>query len=228
LAKRVIAVPDLHFPWHHAECLAWIYSVIANFKPDIVIQMGDLYDMYSSSRFARTHNLMTPKQEIAEARMGAEAFWKNVRINAPKARRIQKKGNHDIRPDKRILEEAPELEDLINTSPLFQFTGVETIHDPSEETVIDNVIYIHGHLTKMGDHVKYFLQSVVHGHSHRGGTHFMKLRNETIWELDCGFCSDESAVPLRYGPARRTLWTLGVGIIDEYGPRFLPYPGKRK
>jgi predicted phosphodiesterase len=227
LAKRVIAVPDLHFPFHHAECLSWIYDHITLTKPDVVIQLGDLYDMYSASKFARTHDLMTPKQELAEARLAAEAFWRNVQQRAPNARCLQILGNHDVRPNKRIQEVAPELESLLNTSVLFQFSGVETTLDTSADVEIDGVIYTHGTFIKLGDHAKHYFQPVVHGHTHRGATFFMRQHGKNIWELDCGFASDETQVPLRYTATRRTGWTLGLGVVSEYGPSFRAFPAKK-
>ena len=228
MAKKVIAVPDLHFPWHDPECLTWIYDVIRDTQPDVVVQLGDLYDMYSASKFAKTHNLMTPAMELAEARLGGEAFWANVKKAAPNAKCFQILGNHDIRPNKRILEVCPELESLLSTHELYKFKGVETILDPKEELEIDGVLYTHGSFSKAGDHCKHYRQPVVFGHLHRGFTFFTTVKDDLLWELNCGYASDQTAVPLRYTATKRTGWTLGCGLIDDGGPRFLPYPGNVK
>jgi predicted phosphodiesterase len=222
--RKVLAIPDLHFPWHHQDTLTWIYQQIIDQKPDVVIQMGDLYDMYSHSRFARTHDLMTPKQELAEARMGAAAMWKHINKIAPKAKKYQIRGNHDVRAEKRIQEMCPEIESLLEMRPIFEFSGVTTIMDTSEELELDGVIYTHGTFIPMGAHCKHYMQSVVHGHTHRGSTFFTRKHNQLIWELDCGFASDESAVPLRYTQTRRTGWTLGCGLVSDLGPMFMPAP----
>lgn len=224
--KKVLCVPDTHFPWQSNETLAWIYQAAKAKQPDIIIQLGDLYDAYSFSRFAKTNDLMTPKQELAEGRMGAAAMWKNLRLAAPKAKCYQIRGNHDVRPERRILEECPEVESLIEMRPIFEFPGVTTIMDTQEELEIDNVVYTHGTFTQTnGAHCKHYQQSVAHGHTHRGGVFFMRTKRGIIFELDCGFASDESQVPLRYTMTRRTGWTLGCGWKDDEGPRFLPFPG---
>ena len=49
------------------------------------------------------------------------------------------------------------------------------------------------------------------------------LQHETLWELNVGLLSDVGAGPMEYGPTKRKHWTLGLGIIDEFGPRFIPY-----
>ena len=226
--RSVLCVPDTHFPFHHQPTLTWIYEIAKERKPDIIFQLGDLYDFFASSRFARSHDVMTPKEEFEEGRMGAEAMWKNLRKASPKSMCIQIKGNHDVRPNKRLLELCPELESLLDTDSLFKFPGVKTILDPSEEVEIDGVVYIHGHYAKLGDHMNFFLQPTVHGHTHKGGTIYKKIRGGTLWELDCGFASDETTVPMRYGPTRRNHWTLGCGWVDAQGPQFLPAPPVKK
>lgn len=187
--------------------------------------MGDLYDQFSFSKFAKTHDLMTPKEEILEGRAGAENMWAHIKKIAPNAERIQLRGNHDVRIQKRVLEVLPEIEFLITPSveELFKFKGVQTVIDTRAEFEIDGVIYTHGHYMKNGDHAKYYNKPVVHGHRHRGEAWFHDMDFGMLWELDCGYCSDQSQVPMRYTATKTTHWTLGVGEIDRWGPRFIPY-----
>lgn len=225
MARKVVAVPDLHFPWHHQDCLTFIYDIIKQEKPDVIVQLGDLYDFFSFTKFARTHDVCTPKEEIDEGRTAAQIFWNHIKKIAPNADCFQLRGNHDVRIAKRVLDAIPEITSLIEPSieELFKFKGVKTVQDWTDELEIDGVIYTHGHYTKLGDHAKFYLKPVVHGHSHRGGVFFQKMHDYLLWELDCGFCSDESQIPLRYTPTRTTHWTLGCGIIDGLGPRFVPF-----
>ena len=50
---KVICVPDMHLPWVDAGALSQIYLAIERENPNVVIQLGDLYDMYSHSKFPR-------------------------------------------------------------------------------------------------------------------------------------------------------------------------------
>lgn len=225
--RRGIILPDMHFPFVHTECLNWLIDDVIKFKkPDFIIQVGDLLDQFSFSRFSRTHNLMTPKEEIDSGLVMAGAMWSRIKKVAPDAMLVQILGNHDVRVAKRVMDDLPELEDMVFDwmAQKYQFKGVKTILDPKQEVEIDKVIYTHGHLTKLGDHMKYYMQSCVHGHTHRGGMIAMRLRDETLFELDAGFCSDETSVPMRYGATRRSHWTLGGGEVDKYGGHSLIYP----
>jgi predicted phosphodiesterase len=221
--SKVIAIPDLHLPWADWKRVEKAYQIIQEEKPDIIIQLGDLKDRFTFSRFARSHDIMTPKEEVQEARAGAVNFWAHINKLVPKAKKIQLTGNHEARLLKSTLEKFPEIYSIVQKAEqeMFKFAGVKTIYDSRAELEIEGVIYCHGYLTKIGDHAKHLLKPVVHGHSHRGGVVFFNLGGKTIWELDCGYLADPLQVPLMYGPTKTTNWTHGIGIVDKYGPRFV-------
>lgn len=220
-----MAIGDMHAPWQSRKTLAAIYRAIRKHEPAVIVQMGDLYDLFSFSRFPRTYNIYTPRQELELGRKDNELFWRTVKDCAPTAKCMQLWGNHDLRAVKRALSGAPELEqftrDGIHT--LMEFPGVELVKDSAEVIEIDQVGYHHGYLSKLGDHAKMNMCSMVVAHSHTGGMLPIKLEHETIFELNCGFVANRFAVPLSYGEQRRfSRWTLGYGLVDEFGARFVP------
>lgn len=219
--RKILCVPDLHAPFSDADAVSFVYAAIAKEKPDVVIQLGDAWDCFSFSKFPGTRSLMTPREEIKEARQFCEAFWRNVENGAPKAKRIQMIGNHEARIPKRLLEQIPALEDFLSFNDCFKYRGVDTFFDPREEVVIDDILFTHGHFTQPGRHVSYYLRNVVHGHTHRGGVTYLRTHDKVLYELDCGHLADEKATPLQYTATKQTKWTLGFGLIDEYGPRFV-------
>lgn len=185
--------------------------------------MGDLYDFFSYTRFPRTHNLMTPQREVELGRRDAEAFWKAIHKAAPKAECFQLRGNHDDRPQKRVLEKAPELEHLVKNglSGLWTFDGVTTLGDSRSELIIDGIVFHHG-WRRHGEHMLHNMQNTVVGHLHTGGTVFRTFGKKVLWELNAGFIANPEAVPLQYTAQkvyRRE--TNGVGWIDDLGPRFI-------
>jgi hypothetical protein len=175
-------------------------------------------------RFAKRPIGMTPEEELEEGVQGAGRFWANIHKAAPRAKKIQLAGNHEHRLMRSTMERFPECYSLLNRAQgdFWRFKNVQVIHDHRHELEINGVIYCHGWLTQAGAHTRQLLKSVVHGHTHRGGTVFMNLGGKTIWELDCGYLADKYQVPLQYGATKSVLWTLGYGIIDQFGPRFVP------
>ena len=228
----IVAIGDTHFPFSSKKVINWIIEKII--KPNAaqikaVVQMGDLYDLFSYSKFPK-RLMMTPREETWEARAQAEDFWHSINAAAPKASFYQLKGNHDARLMKRVVETMPELDHLVKYTELFEFDGVKTIHDDKLALEIDGWHFIHGH-AKEGTHVEAVdFQNVCLGHTHRGGTWSRRInqrnKSKIITELNCGFVGNPHADALIYRPmARHFRWTHGVGWIDRHGGRFIPYDG---
>lgn len=221
MRKRIVAIGDTHFPFQCNATLGRIYSLVESYKPHVIIQLGDLYDFYSASAFPRSHNIMTPREEVEEARQGAEAFWKNIRKAAPRATYFQLWGNHDVRPRKRVMEMVPALESFFKVEDMFRFPSVETLQNDRDDLEVDGVIFEHGH-KKFGAHMRDNLAPTVCGHSHLGGLLMSKVRGRVIWELNAGYVGDPQQEAFAYGHKKWDRWTRGVATIDpELGPSFV-------
>lgn len=222
--KRCIFIPDTHFPFVHKPTLDAVYKFAEAHKPEIIVQLGDLFDMYSFAKFPRSHNQFTPREEYNLARKQAEEMWRTLVSISPNSTRYQIAGNHDLRPLKRILEVAPEFEDwaIKMFKDMMTFEGVETVTDSRQELFLPgDVMVLHGHFSKLGDLRDANLMNAVCGHQHVGGVVFRNIKGRTLFELNCGLAGDPTAKGLTYTPQKMNKWTLGFGWLDEYGPRFI-------
>lgn len=225
---------DVHAPFTNRQAVKKVIEYCRFFKPALVGQIGDLYDQYSFSNYAKIVNKFTPQQEVRAGRRIAEEMWEAIRAASPKARLIQKTGNHCSRIVKRVTEVLPsvlltfkmkkqgkdEIQHLVNINKLFEFDGVETDMDYTNETRFPGYMACHGFRNR-GEHVKYYGQNVVVGHSHLGGVDYLRRGNKSLWELNCGFLGDSNSLVFRYGDNRLKNWTPGYGVIDDLGPRFV-------
>lgn len=219
---RTVCIPDLHFPWVDMNALTALYTYIELLKPERVIQLGDIYDMFSFAKFPKSKMIIKVDDEVGTSRMMAEDMWKTIRTLVPDAELIQICGNHDIRPMKRILEtDCPELEAFFNFKSLFEFPGVTTFHDPREVVAFDGITYTHGHL-KHGTHRGVFKSHVVHGHTHGGAITSGNCGGRYLFELDCGYMGNPNAPCFTYMPKKINNWQVGFGYISEHGPIFIP------
>lgn len=218
--KRTAVIGDTHFPFVHVDCMTAFYEFLERHKPERVVQIGDLYDMFSHGKFPRSMNVYTPEQEYRVGRKMAEDMWRTIGGIAPNAERFQLFGNHDARPLKRLMESYPEGEMWFDIKPAMQFDGVTTQSDFRNEIVFDNFYLHHGYLSSPGAHRDATLMNAVVGHSHMGGVFYRNSRFGILWELNAGYMGDPHAKALSYTPQKMTRWTHGWGYIDEYGPRF--------
>lgn len=217
-------ISDIHWPFESKEVLKKFHEYVGDVKPEYVCINGDAVDFYSFSRFPRSHNIFTPKDEVSMARKSNEDFWKLVQKNSPKSKCVQTLGNHDVRPIKQIISSFPQAEDWIaeKLKELFTFQGVETVFDSRQEYYLRNDIIIHhGYRSKLGDHRDHALMNSINGHTHKGGVAFRQIRGQVLWELNSGLAGNPEAKGLTYNPQKISDWTLGFGILNKYGPQFI-------
>lgn len=225
MSGSVVALGDLHKPFHCKKSLEKALTFIQKEKPSVVVQMGDLYDQYAFSKYTRSLNIMTPEEEMTLGRAAAEEMWEEIRRLVPKADLFQIRGNHDDRAMKRLMDKTPEHEHLIRPAieDLFKFSGVRTIQDSREELFIDGICYIHGH-RKHGDHALWNQMSTVVGHTHLGGVVFYNNARGAFWELNCGYLGDKKSPVFGYKAQKKIdRTTNGLGWITEHGPMFVPF-----
>lgn len=220
--QRIAVTPDIHFPFADYKALAQYYQFIADFKPDMIINVGDVLDLYSQARFARSQDVMTPKEELEEGIAAYKGHWaKLMKLTNNNARYVQLGGNHTSRHVRMAIEKAPELLPFLNVDGMFKIKGVEVRMDSREEFVHNGIVFCHGWLSRLGDHAKYFNMPVVRGHSHKAGIWYENQKTSHLWEMECGFLGDEFQVPLLYRATKTCKWSKGWAAIDEFGPRII-------
>lgn len=223
VTEPILVIGDAHFPWAHQPTLERVYAFAKAHQPKHIVQMGDLYDLYAHSRFPRSQNIYGPDEELSLGREQAQAFWKTLREAAPGAQCYQLIGNHDVRPLKRVLEAAPELETLVRRGlePYFQFEGVKTLSDYREELEIQGIKFHHGYLSQLGAHRDFNQANIVVAHTHKPGLVYRPIRGRILWEMNVGFVGDETAKVMGYTAQKTTGWGLAFGWIDGFGPRIV-------
>lgn len=223
--KRFCLLGDTHFCYPHLQTIYHFLEFCKDFQPDYIIQMGDLYDCYSQSRFAK--KIIDPEWEIKESRKYAEWFWAEAHKVSKKASKIQLLGNHDNRIILRAIDKCPELLPFLKWENAFKFNGVRTIYDTRAEFVLEGINLTHGH-RKHGTHMLENMMPTVCAHTHTGGIVYKTFRDNMIWELNVGYAANPESDALAYAPKAYVNWTHGFGAIDEHGPRFIPWDRKKR
>lgn len=223
--RTTLVIGDFHAPFVDQKALRFVINAIKKEQPSNVVQMGDLYDMFSFSRFPKNPDFISPRKEMERAHEQAEDLWASVQKAAPRASCYQILGNHSIRPKSLALEKCPELYPFVAKSwaDLFKFKGVSTTMDIRDELILDDVVYEHGFYGRPGQHLKENLKCTVIGHTHRPWVHFEKLRNKLLWELNVGYIADPTSEALAYTRKKWVKWVQGYGLIKDGIPIFVPF-----
>jgi len=218
---RIGVLGDIHAPWVHWRTMRRAVDTLRFLKPEVIVQVGDARDLYSFAKFPRSHNVITPLEELKQGTRALEEIFDMLRRACPRARIVMLLGNHDVRPHKRIIETAPEMESIVGLHEYFRFEGVETVFE--DEWFYGGICFMHGWRSKLGDHAMHNGISTVCGHSHRGGVHYFRRGKKTLWELNAGHLANPLTPNMSYAKQRTfATWTHGLGWIDDFGPRFIP------
>lgn len=221
--KRTLVIGDTHFPFANGPALSLLYAIADQMKPDVIVQVGDLYDMFAHSKFPRSCLNFNAQEEMDLGRRQAEDMWGTLQKLLPKAQCYQILGNHDVRPLKRIIESYPAGEIFLEFYKWYEFPGVRLEKDVRTPLVVDGITYIHGWSSRSGFHRDHFSANVCCGHTHRGGVWYRKMDGKLLWELNAGFLGDAESKAMSYTQNKVTQWTVGCGWIDEFGPRFISF-----
>jgi hypothetical protein len=108
-----LVIPDPHaHPKHHNERADWLGRLILDLKPDVVINMGDQFDMPSLSSYDKGKRDFEGRTYAADINAGLDfserLFTPVRRARKKRPRRVYIEGNHDNRIE-RALDLSPEL-----------------------------------------------------------------------------------------------------------------------
>lgn len=226
--KTAVILGDLHLPFQDKQTLNLGLQCIKQRKPDLVVQIGDLYDNFNWSRFYKSPDIISPRKEMELARKQSIELWKTIREYSPKSVCVQLNGNHDReRLEKMTLMLAPSFHSIVleKARELMTFDGVFTVptYRHSYETIIqgEKVSFMHGTFSTTIAHGKHYMTNVVLGHLHRGEIIPYKQGEKDLWAMNVGYMGNPYAPVFNYTKTILHGWTLGLGVIDAEGPKFL-------
>mgnify|MGYP003654450391 FL=1 len=62
--KRILVISDLHVPYHHKDAFAFLKEIKKEYKPDFVVNIGDLLDFHSISMHEHNPDLYSAGDEL--------------------------------------------------------------------------------------------------------------------------------------------------------------------
>ncbi len=146
-----LVIPDAHAHYQHNNRRAdWIGQLIADERPDVVVNLGDTWDMPSLSGYDKGKRSFQGRTYTADINAGLEfedRLWRPLRRAKRKTpARYFFIGNHEERID-RAIEQQPELEGIISYNDLDLNRRYDEVigydgSTPGTKT-IDGVLYSH-------------------------------------------------------------------------------------
>jgi hypothetical protein len=226
--KVHLVIPDSHArPGFHNKRYDWLGQLIVDIKPDVVVDIGDWYDMESLSSYDKGKKSFEGRQYTKDIEVGVEA---QERLLAPikkahmkRPRFVRTLGNHENRVD-RAVNMSRELEGLMSTK---DFQSKEYGWEEVEYNVpirVDGIYYCHhfpsGAMGKPigGDNIGRMLIQKKHVSCTQGHSHLLDYARRTdlsgrkVHGLSVGCYFDYE---MDYSGPVNSLYDRGVVIKSE-------------
>lgn len=226
--KRVVVISDTQLPYEDKRALQNILKFIGDYQPDQVIQIGDLVDYPSPSRWNKDTRGEFEQTVIKDSRYAIKHFIDPLRMVFDGPVGILE-GNHDERPRKYLEMYAPalaEFSEALHFQNLLDFDGNGIDLIPPFHKIGPDTVLIHGHEVKgmsaiagttAFNHANKVGMNVVMGHTHRLGVRrqtrgYVGGRSEMLWGFEVGNVMDPKKAQY-LGPGGVANWQKGFGIL---------------
>lgn len=215
----ILAIPDLHIPYHHKDAFAFLETLKEIYKPDLVVNLGDLADFHCISFHNSDPDLDHAGQELEKLRMYAqeleEIFPEMIIIGS----------NHGDLPVRKFLANGlprgilRPYDEIYDVGDGWKFVDDLTIKSKTEPDLYFN----HGIKKNALAVAQQRGQRFVCGHFHES----MEVRycgnpNELLWSVIGGCLIDKKSLAFAYNRLNLNRPILGATIIENGYPLQIP------
>lgn len=190
-------ISDLHIPFQNDKAVNIAMKIHQHYKPETVIINGDMLDFIEMSTFTRNKLEDRPITELIHS---ATNIIKKLQRYSTVIYHI---GNHELRLKKYLLNNAPEITDLINFNDLInnnlktKIKFVEMIGRDSMAKYFNDQLLV-GHFNRVSRYSAYTAKilvedykiNIVQAHTHRLGTYYTTGVNQTFLGNENGCLCD--------------------------------------
>lgn len=221
--STILVLGDLHGSCMHPKAVEFLAEIKRVHKPDLVVQVGDVWDGYNFSRYLRDPDTPNAEDEIAATIKALKPLYKLFPVMQLCY------GNHDLRHLKKALENnIPEslfrsVKDILEAPVGWVFNDFWEFHDEDAGPIL----FHHGEMFG-GPQLPNMLQTLrtnhVIGHIHSEGGHILYQNNgiNTVWAANAGCLIDHESYAFRYAKKSRYKGVNGALLIIDGSPFFAP------
>lgn len=212
--RKMVVLPDTHFPLHDPKAMSAVITFLEEFKPDTVVILGDWFDFEAISRWDPVDlDTFTTMEEIHVGTRGLEQVRRAV---GDKCEVIFLEGNHEERLAKYMIANCREMYGITDLYRLAKMDVLDIKFIPVKNQPLryGDVDFIHGSFTNKYHafkHVDVYRRNIVYGHLHDVQRFSVANPNgEPIMGLSLGCLANKNQ---KYLKGRPTNWTHALGVF---------------
>lgn len=212
MLKKILFVPDSHVPFEDKKAFNLMLKAGQQFRPDIVVILGDFADFYSVSDHLKDPSRVNKLKQEAKA---VRVRLRQVEALGAK-RNIFVAGNHEDRLTRYIAARAPELFGTVNIQKVLGLEGWEYVE--YKDHIRLGKLYVTHDCEKAGktalfDAQAAFESNVVIGHLHRLGFFVVGSAQGKAHVAMCpGWLGDVERVDYKHRIRARRDFVHGFGL----------------
>lgn len=216
--KVILILSDLQIPFHHSYSLTFLKQVRDEYKPSLVVCVGDEVDAAALSKYPKDPNGESAGTELKKVRRALKGFYEEF----PEVYVCN--SNHQQRLYKRAFEAGIPLEYIAD---IHEYLQAPKGWQWADNWTFNGIVFEHGDRASGANAGEKLIDanhaSTVYGHHHNcPGITYRRKGNRTLFAMNVGCLIDEHGYGMAYTKHNRNKPVLSCGLIIDGIPRLVP------
>lgn len=223
LAKSILVISDMHWPYAHPDTVAFLKACKKKFKPDKVVCIGDEADFHSMNYHEHNPDLPAPKDELEKAIKGLRPIYTLF----PAVDVIE--SNHGSMVLRRALTAGIPTKAMRTYNEVLDAPkGWKWMFDTIIKTALGPVYFCHGKSNSAGKLASQYGMSCVQGHYHeKAQITYISTPEKLMFDAHTGCLADDKSLALGYNKVNPKRPIVSVIVILNGIPQIIPMVLKR-
>ena len=216
--RSILIISDLHIPYHHKDSFKFLKAIKKEFKPDFIINIGDLLDFHAINMHTHDPDLYSAGHELDKSK----EYIKQLESIFPQM--VEVESNHSSLVYRRALKYGMSRQFLKDYG---EFLGTKKWKwvDDLTLTMSNNqkCFFTHGRSADISKVSQAMGMSAVQGHYHtKFVISYWANPDNIFFAMNVGCLINQKSMAFNYAKNFRTRFIIGCGIILDGIPKLLP------
>ena len=216
--QRILVISDMHLPYQHKDSITFLKEIKKEFKPDRIVNMGDLLDFHAISMHEHNPDLYSAGHELDKAK----EYIQQLEDIYPEVTEVD--SNHSSLVYRRALKYGMSKQFL---KPYGDFLGTRKWKWIDDLTLTmsngQRCFFTHGRSADVLKVSQAMGMSAVQGHYHtKFVISYWANPDNLFFGMNVGCLINQKSMAFNYAKNFKTRFILGCGIILNGIPRLLP------
>ena len=216
--KRILVISDMHIPYQHQDAIKFLSEIKKEFKPDTIINIGDMLDFHAISMHTHDPDLYSAGMELDRSK----EYVKQLESIFPQM--VEVDSNHSSLVYRRALKYGMSRQFLKDDG---DFLGTKKWKWVDDLTLTmsngQRCFFTHGRSADILKVSQTMGMSAVQGHYHtKFVISYWANPDNIFFGMNVGCLINQKSLAFQYAKNFKTRFIVGCGIILDGIPRLLP------